>query len=1523
MSDDEFGDDSIFLDDSFLRQVDNISAQATACLSSSRNEGLRPASSIARNSRLATTVSRTASHNEVSPNRSQNAHGVGRTFSAPGPMSEPLPLQRPAAISRQQTMSKIPLQPSSDDYDMIDIPTESLAAFDAVIANPLKKPSRPALSGFPPKPSHSTSSSRNTSAPSRHPSSSNKQDNFHQTHLNWRSEPRYTKGKRWDRTQFAKTGRRIISLAGRDKVFGGKGKEREILAPGWEDDAIDEEQLMDDDMGDVLAPAPRDFNAPYGPQRQLPSKATIDTYIYPTNHPKRDYQFEIIRNCFLDNTLVALPTGLGKTFVAGVVMLNFYRWFPTGKIVFLAPTRPLVAQQIEACQLSCGIPSNDAAVMTGEGGSRKSRERLWEEKRVFYCTPQTLDNDLKNGAVDPRDIVLVVFDEAHKATGNYAYTTIVAYITAHHPYFRILALTATPGADVEKVQNVVDALHISRIEIREAEAPEIRKYMNTKHIEKHVVPMSDVIVDFRDRLSALMVPFIKKLVDKDILTERDLDAKRLRPFRITAKKMELGKSGQRWAFGPLGVLDKMARAMSHLLEFSLGMFHSSLDEMVSTSGKSKAGAGGANSIANNFEFQRLQRDVSQELSSIKIGRNGKTGADRHPKMQKALELMLAHFSQAEEEENTLGQKNNTRAMVFCSLRTCVMELVDMFNEHPNLLRATKFVGQAHGKDERDKGFNQKEQKKTINEFKAGRFNILVSTSIGEEGLDIGEVDFVVLYDMPKQSIKLLQRIGRTGRKRDGIVHVLMSENREDTNWDTAQQTHRDIQEEILHSRNLELFEDVEPLIPNRRMPECLEQVMPVDPWNPDDPQYKKMMDEGEKELRRMQRAHQPPVSRKKKKPMVDEVPVNARGFTSVRDLLREADKVLLRPDTEEEDEEAGGSKSKGKDKSKAKAKDPAVPKIKHRARKRARTPSPIQTESEAGEDQSLEALFAAQEKEDHTGEPSSKRKAPVAKAALITKRPRKSSPDLSTSSSAETKSVGRTFFSTGVSTLDALKAGHGAVSDADLDNIPVSPPPAPFSKAPTSQPPSAFPEHAKAIQQKTIQQKRAEAAEKRRLAEARAAEARQKHVQRPLQQQNQQITEQDQAGLDFFHAEGPLRRGLDPPVAASSSSEKALSLSPEKPRFSSPSRDTIDDEIVLPRSPQHVNTGITASSKPTGNKLSPRTAAAAGFSQIDPIDLSWDDDDDEADAANWQVSPSRPVRPLLPKTPCSSVNTRPDMPPPPIPTSAKKDIIVSSPFAPPSVPRSMSTPVGDTQFPVRRLGMARRRVILPSSEDNDSPVGPSRNTNANPSRAQLLGGVVDPDSSPMVAMGGRRGPGRLRRRIAIDTNSSPVRDEPSSRFERPRDRMSDRERRREDGRQGGKKKKKGPIGNFMDLDAELSGNDSGDTSEHSASSVATSSDLNFANDFAATQAPKGYNQQAVYLAGLSTQALGHGLQFKRDIAKEREEFIQRARRPVYITDEEDGGPRGRNSEDEYELGSFIVDDDEDVGVISLSDPLFD
>lgn len=90
-----------------------------------------------------------------------------------------------------------------------------------------------------------------------------------------------------------------------------------------------------------------------------------NTWIYPENYPVREYQFNIVKSVLYQNTLVCLPTGLGKTFIAAVVMYNFWRWYPYGKIVFLAPTKPLVAQQIDACYEVMGIPSIDMMELTG------------------------------------------------------------------------------------------------------------------------------------------------------------------------------------------------------------------------------------------------------------------------------------------------------------------------------------------------------------------------------------------------------------------------------------------------------------------------------------------------------------------------------------------------------------------------------------------------------------------------------------------------------------------------------------------------------------------------------------------------------------------------------------------------------------------------------------------------------------------------------------------------------------------------------------------------------------------------------------------------------------------------------------------------------------------------------------------------------------------------------------------------------------------------------------------------------
>jgi fanconi anemia group M protein len=114
---------------------------------------------------------------------------------------------------------------------------------------------------------------------------------------------------------------------------------------------------------------------------------------------------------------------LGKTFIAAVVMYNFFRWYPEGKVIFLAPTKPLVAQQIEACYNITGIPLETSSEMTG-ALAPELRKKEWREKRVFFLTPQVIANDISRGTCPVNNVKCLVLDEAHKALGNYAYVQV-------------------------------------------------------------------------------------------------------------------------------------------------------------------------------------------------------------------------------------------------------------------------------------------------------------------------------------------------------------------------------------------------------------------------------------------------------------------------------------------------------------------------------------------------------------------------------------------------------------------------------------------------------------------------------------------------------------------------------------------------------------------------------------------------------------------------------------------------------------------------------------------------------------------------------------------------------------------------------------------------------------------------------------------------------------------------------------------------------------------------------------------
>jgi superfamily II DNA or RNA helicase len=170
-------------------------------------------------------------------------------------------------------------------------------------------------------------------------------------------------------------------------------------------------------------------------------------WIYPTNFPIREYQLHIVEQCLFKNTMVVLPTGMGKTFIAAVVMFNFYRWYPSGKVIFMAPTRPLVLQQAQACFKIMGIPKDDVIQMTGQM-QPNDRKIKWSTKRVFFLTPQVLSNDIEKGNVSIENFKCIVIDEAHKALGDYAFCKVIESVKSVAKNFRVVALTATPGSDL-------------------------------------------------------------------------------------------------------------------------------------------------------------------------------------------------------------------------------------------------------------------------------------------------------------------------------------------------------------------------------------------------------------------------------------------------------------------------------------------------------------------------------------------------------------------------------------------------------------------------------------------------------------------------------------------------------------------------------------------------------------------------------------------------------------------------------------------------------------------------------------------------------------------------------------------------------------------------------------------------------------------------------------------------------------------------------------------------------------------
>ena len=426
------------------------------------------------------------------------------------------------------------------------------------------------------------------------------------------------------------------------------------------------------------------------------------TWIYPVNRKVsfRDYQFNIVQRALFDNVLVSLPTGLGKTFIAATVMYNYYRWFPRSKIVFVAPTKPLVSQQVEACFHICGVPYSHTAQLTGHVQPAQ-RAAAYEQRRVFYMTPQTLQNDLRSGLCDPRSIVCLVVDEAHRSTGNYAYGECVALIRQTNPSLRILGLSATPGATVEAVQNVINALCIARVEIRIETSIDLRAFLHKRKTDVISLPLGPQIRQLRELLTKVIAKYLDKV--KSLNDHRLRDPLTVSHFGVhQARQALFGNPAFRnanQAFkgliqATLPIISALGQVMSLL---TLHGIQPAFDKLREIQKEYENKSGNSSKMKASLLSDRDFQDLMTQLRMLVDDPN----TVGHPKLEKAAIMIIDHFMQMQED----GQE--TRVMVFSQYRSSAAELVKQLRRHEPIIKPTIFVGQQDSKA--GSGMKQKEQ----------------------------------------------------------------------------------------------------------------------------------------------------------------------------------------------------------------------------------------------------------------------------------------------------------------------------------------------------------------------------------------------------------------------------------------------------------------------------------------------------------------------------------------------------------------------------------------------------------------------------------------------------------------------------------------------------------------------------------------------------------------------------------------------------------------------------------------------
>jgi len=449
------------------------------------------------------------------------------------------------------------------------------------------------------------------------------------------------------------------------------------------------------------------------------------------------------------NTMIVAPTALGKTIVAVLVAAERIKNFKGSKALILAPSKPLAVQHEESFREFMNMPVTS---LTGDIKPEK-RAKRWDEYQIICATPQTIESDLIASRYSLKNVSLVVFDECHRGVGSYSYVYLAGKYLQQSKHPLVLGLTASPGSDEDKITEVCENLFINDVIIKSEEDADVVPYFKPVEVKWIKIELNEELKSIKSHIEdALKVRFntLKRIGfitsvnmnKKDVLKASGEAQNRISRSSDPPKKYYIAVSTFTAVINALHALELLETQGIHTL---------------------------------NKYFERLRKKRTKAAKSLLVDENFKKAISltkialrrgiEHPKLNKLAKIL--------KKERIVNK--DSRIIVFTQFRDTVDRIFEKCEEED--IKAVKFFGQAA--KEGEKGLTQKKQKEVIKSFKMGIYDVLISTSVAEEGIDIPAVDLVILYEPVPSEIRMIQRRGRTGRKNKGKMYILITKGTRD------------------------------------------------------------------------------------------------------------------------------------------------------------------------------------------------------------------------------------------------------------------------------------------------------------------------------------------------------------------------------------------------------------------------------------------------------------------------------------------------------------------------------------------------------------------------------------------------------------------------------------------------------------------------------------------------------------------------------------------------------------------------